>query len=110
MERRSFLKGLLVSVSAGTAMVKLATPAETQALVVAGPVLLGQPECVVNPYGIYPGDDVFVRRSTGEFDRIGFLRTVTVTANISDLTTFDGEIQLVPDQRDARATFDGGWL
>jgi hypothetical protein len=75
MERRDFLRGALLSVGAGTALVQLANPAETAALTVREPILLGHPPLVppltTLPYPL--SEEVYTRMADGGFVAIGII-------------------------------------
>lgn len=108
MERRYFLKGLLISATAGEAIVKLATAEETEALVVRQPVIVGQPtEMYALPNGNDLMGEVFIRNRQGGYEQIGFITDVRVEATIANMTSWHGTIQLVPGLKRATAKFEG---
>lgn len=109
MERRSFLRGLVASIGAGTALVKLATPEETRALTVEQPVgLVSTPKNTPFEY-IWPDDGLAYARRGDEFVPIGYITSLEVSANAHEAMSLNGEIQLVPGLREARAKTQG-WL
>lgn len=107
MERRNFLRGLLVSATAGEAIIKLATAEETQALVVREPVVLGQPTMYALPNGNDLMGEVFIRNRKGGYEQIGYITDLRIEATISDMTSWNGTIQLVPGVKRATASFEG---
>lgn len=101
MERRDFLRGVLVATSAvtGEALVKLATPREANALTLGAATTLGQPT-VVDWNGRHPNlmhQMAFIQAAPNRFVPIGPITGVHIARPLIDVTTFaDAEIQLVP--------------
>ena len=71
MERRTFIRGVLASVTGGVAAVKLT---ETGLLVPDHEVVLGHPPATdPDPLDPYRGQVVFTQGSNGEYHPLGFL-------------------------------------
>jgi hypothetical protein len=105
MNRRGFIRGMLMSATAGTALVKLASAEETQQLV-AGPVALGNVDAEHHlPYIGSP--EVFVRHN-GSFLCIGFIREIRTSLGVEDAISWDGSIVLVPGLKRSELFFHGG--
>lgn len=96
MERRSFLRGLLVSATAATstAVIKLATPEETRELIEHAPVALAQdPLAARMPEMGNLGAPVYMVNGAGKMEIIGVLNTFSVSVNAdSPLLHWDGKI------------------
>lgn len=82
IERRNFLKGLLIGAASGEALIKLASPAETSALVVNQPAIVGQPPPMTNPV-FPPGKallanppEVYARTGPDTYEVIGYLTDI----------------------------------
>ncbi|HVJ72057.1 MAG TPA: hypothetical protein VM531_11230 [Sphingomicrobium sp.] len=94
-DRRTFIKGLLVSTSAaaGTALVKLASPEDVKALEVAQPALIGQPMQVDNPFvaSSQIGHPVFMKIER-EFRMVGLLTEIRLESPSPpiDLSSWSG--------------------
>ena len=96
MERRSFLKGLLVSVTAETALVKLANVREISALHTGHDVLLHQP-----PSGTPAPNDlvqafmhdprVYLRSAEGRFLPLGFITELMPERHPVDVSSYDDQ-------------------
>lgn len=109
MERRSFLRGLIASVGAGTALVQLATPAEARALTREQPVgLVPTPQNTPFEY-VWPDDGLAYARRGDKFVPIGYITSLEITENKHELPRLDGTIELVPGLKSARAKTQG-WL
>jgi hypothetical protein len=106
MERRSFIKGLLISATAGEALVKLATPEETSALAVAQPILLKQEGGSSRPFPPFDAlmSEVYIKNGNA-FQSIGFVREVSVHHDHLENFSWDGTIEIVPGFRHATARF-----
>jgi len=114
MERRSFLKGLLIGASAAssTAMVKLATPDEIDTLVVGQNVALTGIE--TDPMrahrlavdAIHRNKPIYVEL-LGRPVQIGFLTQVSIGAPIDHIPTLDGEGIIAPDPSIRTFRFQG---
>lgn len=113
MERRGFLKGLLLSTSAsaGTALVKLATPGEVQALVPQRNVMMAQPTIAHEapfPWADF-APECYMRRKDGRFVPVGVVTSLTVNAPVDECRFLDGTVILT--QRPSRAEMEfKGWL
>lgn len=105
MQRRDFLRGVLLSASAGTALIQLASPAETAALVPSQPVVLGHPE----PEFFYPSDspEVYVRRPNGGFVCVGLVTRLDVRQEIHREHSWTGEAILIPGLKEGQLFFEG---
>lgn len=109
MERRNFIKGLLVSASAatGAALVKLAEPGEAAALVLQRDVLLAQPERTRFPGLQAIGAEVYVKKGD-EFIAVGIMRSINVRSGLVDASmAYDGEVMLVPGIKSGTLFFAG---
>jgi hypothetical protein len=109
MERRSFVKGLLLSATAGTALVKLANPEEVHALTVQQDVVLDQFIRHPNELIAYdlPYRDVFIRGNDGQFMSIGMITRIEQRMTMKNVVTISGEAVFVPGARDTRFFFEG---
>lgn len=107
MERRSFIKGLLVSAGAGTALVKLAVPGEAEALVVQREVMLGhldEERCIPN----LATPEIYMRRADGAFQCVGFCTHVEVKAGwLEPGIGWEGQVIIVPGMRGGTLYFEG---
>lgn len=108
MERRSFLKGVLTSVTAGTALVRLATPGEATSLVADRDVLIGQPNVRPVNFGLTGllGRDIFMYNDVGEMFPAGYLTEIEVS-NDPDKFEWGGTIHLAPGITRATGRFVG---
>jgi hypothetical protein len=110
MERRSFIKGLLVSASAGTALVRLASEEEVSALVVNQPTILTQPNPMrldTAQHAFMIGGEVYVRYE-GMFVPIGFITQLHVRRAQTEVApAWDGEVQYIPGLKSASFSFSG---
>jgi drug/metabolite transporter superfamily protein YnfA len=106
MNRRSFLRGALISATAGTALVKLATVAETQFLSTAAPVALGNLEPEILPYWHGSSPEVYMRHQ-GVFLCVGLLREIRVSQDVTDMMTWDGQVVIVPGLKREEFSFQG---
>jgi hypothetical protein len=94
MERRSFLKGLVVGMgtAASTALVKLASPEEAQALVHQPVGILAQPPKPRSTYDLAlqvfrAGNPIFASVGSNQFVPIGYITSINVEAPVySDIT------------------------
>lgn len=108
MERRNFLKGLLISASAAasTALVKLASPDDVRALTTGQPATLSQPTIetpIMPPYGY--AEYVYMKDERGEFHPIGIVTELTVSAAVDEMLAWDGSITVTrPSNVDMRFT------
>jgi hypothetical protein len=104
MNRRGFIRGMLMSATAGTALVKLASAEETQFLE-QGTVALGniEPEQHI-PYMGSP--EIFVRHN-GAFVCIGFIREIRTSVGVVDGMSWDGSVVLVPGLKRGELFFHG---
>jgi hypothetical protein len=112
MERRNFVKGLLLSATAGTALVKLANPEEVRALTVHKDVILDQPNVLqqnVSELIAYdlPYRDVFIKSSDGRFIPVGMITRIEQRHGMSEYVGISGEAVFVPNARDVRFFFEG---
>lgn len=109
MNRRFFLKGILTSAAAGTAMVQLATPKEVEVLAVSQEVLIGQPQSLFYPAGLMSGDSIVYMRhpDSGEFEPIGYCTQIHLHTPIMENFSWEGTVQLVPGLKRATLEFKG---
>lgn len=113
MDRRNFIRGLLVSASvgAGTALVRLAKPEEVTGLVAGEQTLIAQPgnrQHVPALEGI--SSEVYIRKvwqGQEVYVPIGYIREITIGSNVAELVTWDGKVDLVPGLKRGRLLFDG---
>lgn len=112
LERRSFLRGLLVSASAaaGTALVKLAKPEDVKALVEQRETLLSQhqhhPVSRENPPDFdWVNGEVFVRDRRGDFAPIGYLTSYEISTAVDAMLDWHGTIRVVPGLQTGTARF-----
>lgn len=109
MERRNFIKGMLVSAVAGEAVVKLATAEEVRELVPKREVILGH----TSPDYFFPGNanffggEVYAKSADGSYMPIGYLTSVTVQTMVEEAVNWEGQITLVPGMKCANASFKG---
>jgi hypothetical protein len=87
MERRQFLQGLLASVSAGTALVKLATPDEALALTLNEPVIVNQPKAAIPGESELVGNLLFVQLRKDDFVPIGVITSLNFHRELVDYTS-----------------------
>lgn len=106
MQRRDFLRGILQTAAAGTALVKLATPAEAQALTVGQPVVLSHPLPTLFPNEAC-GAEVYIRRVDGKFQCIGICRQITTHVPLHEEVFYDGQVTLIPGLKRGELFFDG---
>jgi hypothetical protein len=107
MMRRHFLKGMLMGVPAGTALIQLATPEDTQLLNLREPILLGQPEYLREP--IWDFDPiVYMKDANGTFISVGHVTQLTVHQHVIDAYDWTGEVRAYPGLRDVAMSFQGG--
>jgi hypothetical protein len=110
MDRRIFLRGLLIGASAGVAHVKLASPEETKALELNAPILIGHPQRsqLEDATGaLMSGDPVYVR-SDGQFVPIGIITEIRrMQTEISVGDAWTGEIRYMPGLKSATISFEG---
>jgi hypothetical protein len=111
MERRGFLKGMLLATSAAasTALIRLAEPGDVEALVAQRDVLLAQPQsssmdAVMKAW--HGGGEVYARLD-GEFVPIGFIKEFRVSTPIDDVVQWDGTVTVVPGLKRAQLLFEG---
>src|SRR6267142_1121027 len=93
LDRRSFIRGMLVSATAGTAMIQLATAEETK-LLTTGPVALGniEPEVMPPPFS---SPEVYIRHN-GVFLCVGIIREIKTTVGVTDMVSWEGQVTMVP--------------
>lgn len=111
MNRRNFLKGTLVGVTAATALVQLASPGEVealQALATADPhLMLGRPDIEGVPSSMMETPEVFMYVG-GKLVCVGTLVDLKVTHSQMDVTPLGAENrQFMPGMRRLVGTFRG---
>jgi hypothetical protein len=110
MERRNFVKGLLLSATAGTALVKLANPEEIHSLTVQKDVILNQPHVrdiqELIAYDL-PHRDVYIRDGRGQFIPVGMITRIEQRMSMTKCVRYSGEAIFIPDARDVRFFFEG---
>lgn len=112
MERRSFLKGLLIGApTATTALVQLASPAEAAFLIPHRDVTIGQP--VIAP-SLYSAQRAFLEspelysKLDGEFILIGYMKELITYNSIVDATSWDSTFRVdVPGLRTMIGRMEG---
>jgi hypothetical protein len=113
IERRGFLKGLLVTASAaaGTALIQLAEPREVQALTEHKPIELHTPIIADDSgEGFGPdffGGELYIKCQSGRMAYLGHLTEISINARVHDLTTFDGQAIFIPSRHEAHVRFGG---
>lgn len=108
MERRNFLRGLLIGVpAAGHALVQLATPAEAKALVVGQPALIGQPPPQHFPRFGHDLEKIFMQGSDGSYLEVGFLTEVSVHHSVDEVSYWNGNVQFMPGIKKMTGRFEG---
>ncbi len=115
MERREFIKGLLIgaSAAAGTALVKLAEPEEVTALTLGRETLVGHPQPALDGLPETPiGAMVYIRTYRGhdayQFLPIGFVTRLEIRNESLDVTpSWSGTIVLQPGLMSGEAEFVG---
>ena len=105
LQRRSFLKGLIASVGAGTALVRLAFADETRALVVQQPVGLVTPSLFAAAG--YGDDGIAYVLQKGKFVPVGYITSIDMSCSVDDATSCRGEVRLVPGLRSGTMCFEG---
>jgi hypothetical protein len=107
MNRRGFLKGVLITTTAAassTALVQLASPEDLRQLDVRRPIILGQPE----PYLFEFGDgELYVRLKNGGFVAVGYITHFAMTRSVHEVTTWEGEGILIPGLKRGQVFFEG---
>ncbi len=107
MNRRQFLRGTLLSVAGTEAIVRLASSAESSALMAHREIIVGHPE----PAQYFMGDspEVYLRRNDGDFVCIGIMTQLQMSVNTVDVsqTTWKGEAILIPGMRRGQLFFEG---
>lgn len=94
MERRNFVKGLLLGLATPTdALVRLASPAEASALTVAKPVLVGQPEAMSAARLDDLGTVVYINRGPGQYLPIGVITRTEYLREMEDDTRMGDAVQ-----------------
>lgn len=118
MERRNFIKGLLIGApAAGTALVKLANAEETAALKdtikVNDPVILSAQDNVMSYevglaalIGNYP---VYAHEygNRGRLVPFGYITKLDYSTSIDCTSHWDGQIRLVPGLKTGKVDFEG---
>ena len=104
MNRRDFFRGTLMSVAGSTALVKLASESEVKALVPQRELLVGHmPEIVApDPRFVFGSPEIYMklRENNREgFVCVGFLKSLTVSNNLVDITTWEGNAEYHPGLR-----------
>lgn len=110
------MKGLLASVGAGTALVTLATPEETQALQIGQPTLIGQPPALpkVPNIGMFFENPLCVRNAKGEYVEVGWITNLSPAPRDIDMIDLEapdyiGDARITHPRRlyDAFLSFEG---
>lgn len=111
MDRRSFLRGTLISATAGgAALVQLAAPGDVKALVAQREVLMGQPDpSIIDQNMIYMyGSPVYLKDGSGNFYQVGFVTKIEITHRMIDVSTaWEGTSTFVPGLKEGKLTFEG---
>jgi len=106
MERRSFLKGFLISASAaaGTALVQLATPEQAIALIQDHDVVLGQPNRYEPPW---MGSEIYMKHTSG-YVPVGYLTQLNMRTEMNDASSWwEGHGTLIPGIKHWTFEFEG---
>lgn len=97
MERRQFLQGMLASVSAGTALVQLASAEEVAALVINEPVLINQPKPAISRLDTnIVGMVLFAQLGDMGFVPVGVCTSLNFIRQIHQDFCLDGEHLVTP--------------
>lgn len=112
MQRRDFIRGLLISTSAvaSTALVKLASPDEARALVPQRSVFIGQPELDIGVPGINAGGYVYMKDQRGEFKPIGIVTSLTINCAVDEVVRWDGTVCVMPGLKETDLQFQGPFV
>jgi len=110
MERRNFLRGLVLGAgaAAGTALVKLPSVEEVARFtkepeVVIGPQLRA-PAMMPGPHWL--NGPIYVETERG-FEPIGYITGINIKATVEELFSWDGSAVFVPGLKRATGTFRG---
>lgn len=106
MNRRNFLKGVLASTTATTALVTLATPQETQALAVGSEVFVSKPDKQQFPDLRIP--ELYARNEKGDFICIGYMTQISYQCSQVENLHWSGSGLIVPGLRKSNVYFEGG--
>lgn len=106
MNRRSFLRGMLVSATAGTALVKLASAEETHFLSTTAPIAVGNLEPEIYPPDWQGSPEVYMRIH-GKFVAVGLLHQLTITQGVMEATSWEGHAVMVPGLKRGDFSFRG---
>ena len=93
MNRRQFLIGSVASVGATTALVQLATEAETLQLVPKARVMIGHPMQALPDSGWEP--EMYMRRRDGKFVAVGVLTMFEAKCE-DDVLQWNGKANITP--------------
>jgi hypothetical protein len=107
MDRRSFIRGTLISVTAAaesTALVRLASAGEAQCLTPNRAVLLGYPE--PESFFSYESPEVYTRLNNGAFVCIGIMTRLEIEQRVDESLTWNGEVQLMPGLKRGQLFFE----
>jgi len=110
MNRRTFLRGTLLSVAGSQALVRLATPAESEALIPQRALVLGHPQPELDPTTAFmDAPEVYMRRpQDGAFICIGICTKIEVhTPTFDSSSAWDGEVRLIPGLKRGKLFFEG---
>lgn len=111
MERRNFIKGLLASVSAGTALVELAKPEQIVALQLNQPVMLTQPQPDIVELAMDELEAVVYIRRSGQFMPFGYITNLYMSRDVHEASnSFEGYVTYVPGLLRAGLSFTGPTL
>lgn len=103
--RRSFIGGIIASVTAGQALVKLANPEEVRALSVGKPASL-LPHATDTPIDRHlMGHAIFMQRGD-KFEPVGVVTSFQISRDTIDATLRDGSSYMVPGLMRASGTFE----
>jgi hypothetical protein len=115
MERRNFLRGIVLGAGAvaSTALVKVASDADVLALTHSRDVVLGPPPRTSAAPEAYPQLDIlngpiYIERD-GQFVPIGFATQITVQAAVDEIIEWNGTVKLVPGLLRGTMEFKGPW-
>jgi len=110
MNRRTFLRGTLLSVAGSQALVRLATPAESSALIPQRELVLGHPQPETDPITSFMNaPEVYMRRpEDGAFFCIGICTKIEMhTPTFDSSSAWDGEVRLIPWLKRGELFFEG---
>jgi hypothetical protein len=107
MNRRSFLRGTLLSVAGTTALVQLATPAEALALIPSHATVLGHPEPELFYRTSADSPEIYMRRNDGGFVCVGICTRLEMRQSVLNMESWSGEAVLIPGLKRGQLFFEG---